>query len=285
MMLSTCACTRDVERRRRFVADQELGLRGQRARDRDALALPARELVRELLRVGGGQSDRPSSSPTLARISSGIDGRRRGRVRGSARRRCRAPSSAGSGSRTGPGRSSACAGAACASSAGSRLRTSTPSKRTLPRVGRVQAHQQPRHGGLLPQPDSPTSGQRFVPLRISKLTPSTACTNWRGLRSITRLSQGADTSKIVDLPRSSTCTSGASGQPSTHACSSGLQPAGRTRGPGIGIRFGRSVRQRSNTFGQRGLKAQPAGSRSAAASHRRSAAGARARCPSTGSNP
>jgi hypothetical protein len=44
---------RDVERRGRLVADQELGVGGQRARDRDALALAAREFVREFLAVGG----------------------------------------------------------------------------------------------------------------------------------------------------------------------------------------------------------------------------------------
>ena len=49
---------RDVERRGRLVADEELRLRGQRTCDRDALSLPARELVRELLHVDGRQAHR-----------------------------------------------------------------------------------------------------------------------------------------------------------------------------------------------------------------------------------
>jgi hypothetical protein len=49
---------RDVERRGRLVADQELGLGRERARDRDALPLPARELVRELLGVRAREADR-----------------------------------------------------------------------------------------------------------------------------------------------------------------------------------------------------------------------------------
>ena len=47
-----------VERRRGLVANQELGLRGQRARDRNALALAARELVRELVDIARSQAHR-----------------------------------------------------------------------------------------------------------------------------------------------------------------------------------------------------------------------------------
>ena len=47
---------RDVQSRRGLVANQELGLRRQRARNRDALALATAELVRELLAIGGGQT-------------------------------------------------------------------------------------------------------------------------------------------------------------------------------------------------------------------------------------
>ena len=61
---------RDVERGGRLVADDELGVGGERARDGDALALAARELVRILARrrPGAGRR-RPSSSPTRARIA------------------------------------------------------------------------------------------------------------------------------------------------------------------------------------------------------------------------
>ena len=52
---------RDVERGDRFVADQQLGLDGQRTRDADARALAAGELVRKAPPERG-------SSPTL-RIS------------------------------------------------------------------------------------------------------------------------------------------------------------------------------------------------------------------------
>ena len=48
---------RDVERGGRLVADQEPRLRRQRAGDRDPLPLAARELVRILRAVGGGEPD------------------------------------------------------------------------------------------------------------------------------------------------------------------------------------------------------------------------------------
>ena len=48
---------RHVERRGRLVADQERRVAGQRPRDRDALALSAGELVRELLPVGAAEAD------------------------------------------------------------------------------------------------------------------------------------------------------------------------------------------------------------------------------------
>ena len=81
---------------------------------------------------------------------------------------------------------------------------SWPSKCTLPRVGAYRPTSR-RATVLLPQPDSPTSAS-VSPLRMLNETPSTACTNWRGLRSTTRFSQGAETSKT--LARSRTSTSG-----------------------------------------------------------------------------
>jgi hypothetical protein len=55
---------RDVERRDRLVADDELGLDGERAGDADALALAAGELVRAAAHVVGGAGRRVSSSST-----------------------------------------------------------------------------------------------------------------------------------------------------------------------------------------------------------------------------
>src|SRR5438552_18333151 len=48
---------RDVERARGLVEHDELGVERERARDADALALAAAELVREAVRVVGGQAD------------------------------------------------------------------------------------------------------------------------------------------------------------------------------------------------------------------------------------
>ena len=48
---------RDVERRDRLVADDQLRVDGERARDADALALAAGELVREAVVVLGVQAD------------------------------------------------------------------------------------------------------------------------------------------------------------------------------------------------------------------------------------
>ena len=54
-----------VQRRRGLVADQELGLRGERARDGDALALAAGELVRVAALVSAGFRARRVSSGQL----------------------------------------------------------------------------------------------------------------------------------------------------------------------------------------------------------------------------
>ncbi len=52
----------DVERRRRLVADEEFGAGRDRARDRDALALAARELVRKLAHVHALEAHRREQS-------------------------------------------------------------------------------------------------------------------------------------------------------------------------------------------------------------------------------
>ncbi len=83
---------RHIERRGRLVAHQELGIARKGARDRDALALAAGELVRILLAVIVRQPDLAQQlrHPRRARPARS----RRGRARGSARRRCRARASA-----------------------------------------------------------------------------------------------------------------------------------------------------------------------------------------------
>jgi hypothetical protein len=70
---------RHVERRGRLVADQELGLGGQRARDRDALALAAGELVRELVASAAARPTDAAARRPLAQAA------RRRRSRGHAR--------------------------------------------------------------------------------------------------------------------------------------------------------------------------------------------------------
>ena len=79
---------------------------------------------------------------------------------------------------------------------------SMPSKTTRPRVG-AYSPTSSRATVLLPQPDSPTSAS-VVPRAMLKATSSTAWTNCRGLRSTTRLSQGAETSKVFARPSTST---------------------------------------------------------------------------------
>ena len=91
---------RHVERADRLVGDDELRPRDQRARDRDALALAAGELVRVLVHVGRAQADR------VERFGDALALRRRRHAppsRPAARRRCGRRAGAGRASRTGPG--------------------------------------------------------------------------------------------------------------------------------------------------------------------------------------
>ena len=150
----------------------------------------------------------------------------------------------------------------CASADLNVAAVSTPSKRTRPRVGAYRPTSS-RATVLLPQPDSPTSAS-VLPRSMAKLTPSTACTNWRGLRSTTRLSHGADTSKV--FARSCTSTSGFVA--TVLSAVAFMRPPSRCRRRAASRRHasrpassssGRSTRQRSKTCGQRGLKAQPVG--------------------------
>src|SRR6218665_1676194 len=74
------------------------------------------------------------------------------------------------------------------------LPISTPSKLIEPSLGSYRPTIS-RATVDLPQPDSPTR-LKVSPLLIEKFTPSTARTMLLPLRSSTRLSQGAETSKI-----------------------------------------------------------------------------------------
>jgi hypothetical protein len=83
----------NVERGRRLVAYEELRVGRQRARDGDALALAAGELVRILDAVRGCETDLHQQCRHAL-----VELRARGlpaHVRGSARRRCRQPATAG----------------------------------------------------------------------------------------------------------------------------------------------------------------------------------------------
>jgi hypothetical protein len=120
--------------------------------------------------------------------------------------------------------------------------------------GRVQAHQQPRHGALAAAGFA-HQRQRLA-LADGKLTPSTACTNWRGLRSTTRLSQGA---------RRRRSWPGRRPAPAAHPRigrlrSSGLHRSASRRHAWPRHRSGRAARTAAVEHpGQRGLKAQPFG--------------------------
>ena len=83
---------RDIQRAGGFVADQEVRLGGQRAGDRDALALAAAELVGVFQAVSGGQADLGEEGGDALG-----DGRRRAacRRRAEVRPRCPARASAG----------------------------------------------------------------------------------------------------------------------------------------------------------------------------------------------
>ena len=144
---------RDVERRDRLVGDDQLRLERERARDADALALAAGELVRIAARP------RPASSPTRRAARPPAPAR-------SARRRCRGSTSGSAMMRAdvsadrarhrGPGRRSACrAGAARSAAAPSAAQVlAVEADASARRARSAAAAAAPRVD--LPQPDSPT---------------------------------------------------------------------------------------------------------------------------------
>ena len=162
---------RDVERGDGLVEHDELRLDRQRAGDRDALALPAGELVREPRGVAGAQPDLLERA-RHARV-------RRGALRelvrldplanGPARRACEGRATCAD-----PGTRPASGGGACAAVRARSASTSVPSNVTRPDVGSIR-RRIARPVVVFPHPDSPTSAS-VSPRAMSKLTSSTART-------------------------------------------------------------------------------------------------------------
>ena len=98
----------DVERRHRLVEHEQVGADGERPGDADALALPARELVRVATGGVGGSWTSSSSSATRAALVAGVDAVHLERLG----EQLAARSSAGSATPAGPGTPSG-TGAAC----------------------------------------------------------------------------------------------------------------------------------------------------------------------------
>ena len=263
---------RHVEHRDRLVGDQDLRLRRQRPRDHHALALPAGELVRQLVEV----LRRPGSSrPSPAA---------RRRVRGPAARPCRGScAAAGQRVRDGAGRVERgervledqlhVPPVACAGPGGAAGRPACPGTGPLPLVGR-STPVTIRAIVVLPEPLWPTSALTR-PGRSANETSSTA--------SVVSYVQSAPgpvgLADVVDhehrlvvraaacrarprrRPRRS-CVDAAPRLPARGAAADSARPAGT--GPGRGrpaAARGASVRHASTAIGQRGSNRQPAWAR------------------------
>ena len=284
MMLSTCACTETSSAEVGSSQTRNSGCGRERARDRDALPLPARELVRVLLGVGSRRGrPRRSSSPTRSAMRC-------------SRRRRRSPAAKPC-SRSGSATMSATFQRGLRLAYGSwkiicmrRRIDARPLRAPAPAIDaveddaaarrRVQADEQPRDRALA------AAGFADQRERLAALDREADVVD--GVDELARLAlddpvqpgqrdvEGLGEALDLDQRRRAHAA----------ACSGRrVQPAGgarRARRPA-----GRAARRGSgsNARGQRGLKAQPAGSRSGAASRRRSAAAARVPRPSPGSNP
>ncbi len=161
---------RDVERRHRFVADDELRLDGERARDRDALPLAAGELVRVALRVRRRQADDAQQLGHALALAPGVQAVQRERLgehvadrHARVQRRVRVLEDD-------LHRAALRAQVAAASSSP----RSRPSKRDAAAVGSISRNTR-RPSVDLPQPDSPTTPSVSPAARV-KSTPSTART-------------------------------------------------------------------------------------------------------------
>ena len=141
-----------VERRDRLVGDDQVGPERQGRRDRDPLALPARELVRAGSRRGAATAPR-----SRAARSPGGRGRPacRRRTRRAARAPCGPPASAGRASCRGSGRSAGRGGGSSFAPA----RPCRPRRRRTARSPPSGASSPSRHlpSVVFPEPDSPTT--------------------------------------------------------------------------------------------------------------------------------
>ena len=128
---------RDVERGHRLVADEEVGVQRERAREADPLPLAAGELVR----VARGRIGRQARRSAGARAPCCRSPCRRDRARAAARRPCARPSGAGSATRTGSWKIICIRLRSGRSSRSPRCVMSVPSKTIVPAGRLVQTQQ------------------------------------------------------------------------------------------------------------------------------------------------
>ena len=167
---------RHVERGRRLVGDQDLGVEGERHGDHHPLSHAAGELVRVAVDSLGGARDPDLPSASSARAARLAP--RRPRAPGSPRRSAIRPCRAGGATTADPGRSSRCACRGRASARPGRVSRSSPSRRTRPSTVAFGNRVRPmtvRAVTLLPDPDSPTIPS-VRPRSRERETPSTALT-------------------------------------------------------------------------------------------------------------
>ena len=150
---------RHVERRRRLVGDQQLGVVDERHRDHHALAHAAGELVRVGVDAPARVGDARPGRAARPRGRAPAPWRRRG-APASPRRAGRRPCRRGAATTAGPGRSSRCRCRGCARrSSSERCSRSRPSNRIAPAICALRARVSPitvSDETLLPEPDSPT---------------------------------------------------------------------------------------------------------------------------------
>ena len=163
---------RDVERRHRLVADDEVWLGGERAGDADALALAAGEFVRPAMRGVARQAHGVEQHVRCAgrdRLATS-----RGRNCGSARQGCRAPCRRGLRLENGSWKTTCMRRRSGRSVAAERSSMRRPSSTTCPAV-MSNRRSTARPTVHLPQPDSPTRAS-VSPRSMWNDTPSTART-------------------------------------------------------------------------------------------------------------
>ena len=190
---------RHVERRGRLVEHQHLGPQHHRARDGDALALAAGELVRIALQHAGHALRAPTGRPRRASASTSRSRSRRAQLgRGAApgpRRRSGRPSCAATARRTGPGTPPACAGACARSACAVGVVDALAADLHLAAgdVGCSASSAMP--SVVLPEPDSPT---------MPSVSPRRSCSVASRTASKLALAEPAlagSGSSTLDLPR------------------------------------------------------------------------------------